>query len=142
MWCIPQVDGEFVARMEDVLDLYAEAPDPKRPVVCFDESPTQLIGEVRRPIKAEPGQIERYDCEYKRNGTANLFIFLDVHRPWRKVKVTDTGLTKRLRDHDGDRLIGVTDPATQRSARSAALFVMHRRPSSRKRTKPLQRLRL
>jgi len=90
MWCIPQVDGEFVARMEDVLDLYAEAPDPKRPVVCFDESPTQLIGEVRQPIKAEPGQIERYDCEYKRNGTANLFIFLDVHRPWRKVKVTDS----------------------------------------------------
>ena len=90
MWCIPQVDGEFVARMEDVLDLYAEAPDPKRPVVCFDESPTQLIGEVRQPIKAEPGQIERYDCEYKRNGTVNLFIFLDVHRPWRKVKVTDS----------------------------------------------------
>jgi transposase len=51
MWCIPQVDGEFVARMEDVLDLYAEAPNPKRPVVCFDESPTQLIGEVRQPIK-------------------------------------------------------------------------------------------
>ena len=90
MWCIPQVDGEFVARMEDVLDLYAEAPDPKRPVVCFDESPTQLIGEVRQPIAAKPGQLERYDCEYKRNGTANLFIFLDVHRPWRKVKVTDS----------------------------------------------------
>ncbi len=90
MWCIPQVDGEYVARMEDVLDLYAEAPDPKRPVVCFDESPTQLIGEVRLPIPAEPGQLERYDCEYKRNGTANLFIFLDVHRPWRKVKVTDS----------------------------------------------------
>jgi hypothetical protein len=88
MWC-PQVDAEYVARMEDVLDLYAEAPDPKRPVVCFDESPTQLIGEVRQPIPAEPGQIERYDCEYKRNGTANLCIFLDVHRPWRKVKVTD-----------------------------------------------------
>ena len=90
MWCIPQVDAEYVARMEDVLDLYAEASDPKRPVVCFDESPTQLIGEVRQPIPAEPGQIERYDCEYKRNGTANLFIFLDVHRPWRKVKVTDS----------------------------------------------------
>src|SRR4051812_33237466 len=48
-WCVPRVDGEYVARMEDVLDLYAEAPDPKRPVVCFDESPTQLIGEVRQP---------------------------------------------------------------------------------------------
>jgi transposase len=89
MWCIPKVDGEYVARMEDVLDLYAEEPDPKRPVVCFDESPTQLIGEVREPIPPKPGQIERYDCEYKRNGTANLFIFLDAHRSWRKVKVTD-----------------------------------------------------
>jgi transposase len=90
MWCIPQVDGEFVARMEDVLDLYAEPPDAKRPVVCFDESPTQLIGEVRQSIPARPGQLERYDCEYRRNGTANLFVFLDVHRPWRKIKVTDS----------------------------------------------------
>ena len=88
MWCIPRVDADYVARMEDVLDLYAEAPDPKRPVVCFDESPTQLIGEARQPIPAKPGQIERYDCEYRRNGTANLFVFLDVNRPWRKVKVT------------------------------------------------------
>jgi transposase len=89
MWCIPKVDGEYVARMEDVLDLYAEAPHPKRPVICFDESPTQLIGEVREPVPAKPGQIERYDYEYRRNGTANLFVFLDAHRPWRKVKVTD-----------------------------------------------------
>ncbi len=89
MWCIPQVDGAYVARMEDVLDLYAEAADPKRPVVCFDESPTQLIGEVREPIPAEPGQPERYDYEYRRQGTANLFVCLDAHRPWRHVKVTD-----------------------------------------------------
>src|SRR5882672_4807896 len=90
MWCIPKVDGPYVACMEDVLDLYAEAPDPARPVVCFDESPTQLIGEVRQPIPAQPGQLERYDCEYRRNGTANLFVFLDAHRPWRTVKVTDS----------------------------------------------------
>ena len=89
MWCVPQVDGAYVARMEDVLDLYAEPADPKRPVVCFDESPTQLIGEVRQPIPAAPGRLERYDCEYRRNGTVNLFVFLDTHRPWRKVKVTD-----------------------------------------------------
>src|SRR3954452_1715104 len=88
-WCIPQVDGSFVARMEDVLDLYAEAPDPRRPVVCFDESPLQLIGEVRQPISAAPGQPARYDYEYKRNGTVNLFVCLDVHRPWRQVTVTD-----------------------------------------------------
>jgi transposase len=101
MWCIPKVDAEYVARMEDVLDLGAcpraghrpdpgaETPDPTRPVVCFDESPTQLIGEVRQPIPPAPGRLERYDCEYKRNGTANLFVFLDAHRPWRRVKVTD-----------------------------------------------------
>jgi transposase len=89
MWCIPKVDGAYVACMEDVLDLYAEAPDPKRPVVCFDESPTQLIGEVRRPLPAAPGRLERYDCEYRRNGTANLFVFVDAHRSWRRVKVTD-----------------------------------------------------
>src|SRR6187200_733028 len=89
MWCIPRVDGAYVARMEDVLDLYAETPDPKHPVVCFDESPTQLTGEVRQPIPAQPGQPERYDCEYHRNGTANLFVFLDAHRSWREVKVTD-----------------------------------------------------
>jgi transposase len=89
MWCIPQVDAEYVARMEDVLDLYAEEPDPQRPVVCFDESPIQLIGEVRQPLPPEPGQVERYDCEYRRNGTANLFVFLDANRPWRKVKATE-----------------------------------------------------
>ncbi len=89
MWCIPKIDAEYVARMEDVLDLYAETPDPQHPVVCFDESPTQLIGEVRQPIPAEPGKPLRYDCEYKRNGTANLFVFLDAHRSWRKVKVTE-----------------------------------------------------
>jgi len=89
MWCIPEVNGEYVARMEDVLDLYAEAPDPERPVICFDETPVQLIGEVRQPIPVEPGQLERYDYEYRRNGTVNLFVFLDVNRPWRKVKVTE-----------------------------------------------------
>ncbi len=88
MWCIPEINGEYVARMEDVLDLYAQDPDPRRPVVCFDESPTQLIGETRQPIPATPGQVERVDYEYRRCGTVNLFVFLDAHRPWRKVKVT------------------------------------------------------
>jgi hypothetical protein len=74
---------------QDVIDLYPEAPDPERPVVCFGESSVQLIGEVRQPIPAEPGRLERYDYEYRRNGTVNLFIVLDVHRPWRKVKVTE-----------------------------------------------------
>ena len=89
MWCVPEINAEYVARMEHVLDLYAEAPDPRRPLVCFDESPTQLIGEVRAPIAAKPGQLQRYDSEYQRNGTVNLFVFIDVHRRWRHVDVTD-----------------------------------------------------
>ena len=89
MWCIPEVDGEYVARMEDVLDLYTETPNPNKPVVSFDESPLQLIGETRVPIPAEPGKPARIDYEYRRNGTANLFVFVDAHAPWRHVKVTD-----------------------------------------------------
>ena len=89
MWCIPKVDAEFVARMEDVLDLYAEEPDEKRPVVCFDETPRQLIGEARVPVAAKPGKKARYDYEYVRNGTANVFMMVDVNKPWRHAKVTD-----------------------------------------------------
>jgi len=89
MWCIPAVNAEYVARMEDVLELYAEEPDPSRPVVCFDETPRQLIGEARVPIRAEPGKPARVDYEYVRNGTANVFMFVDVNRPWRHAKVTD-----------------------------------------------------
>lgn len=89
MWCIPKVDAEYVARMEDVLDLYMDRPDEKRPVVSFDETPTQLIGEARIPVPVAPGRPERIDYEYRRNGTANLFVFVDAHRSWRHVKVTD-----------------------------------------------------
>jgi transposase len=89
MWCVPAINAEYVARMEDVLDLYAEPPDPLRPVVCFDETPRQLIGEARVPVRAEPGKPRRSDYEYVRNGTANVFMFVDVNRPWRHAKVTD-----------------------------------------------------
>lgn len=94
MWCIPKVDAEYVARMEDVLELYAEPPDAKRPVVCFDETPNQLIGEVRTPLPVMPGKRRRYDYEYQRNGTVNLFVLLDVHRGWRHVEVTDQRTAK------------------------------------------------
>lgn len=88
MWCVPKVDSEYVARMEDVLDLYAQPPDPKRPVVCFDESPTQLIGHARDPQPTAPGRPARFDYEYVRNGTANLFVSYDIHAGWRHVEVT------------------------------------------------------
>jgi transposase len=89
MWCVPSVDAEYVARMEDVLDLYADQPPADQPVICFDESPTQLIGEVRPPRAASPGTPAYIDHEYKRNGTANLFVFVNAHEPWRHVKVTE-----------------------------------------------------
>ena len=75
-WCIPEVSGEFVARMEDVLDLYHADYDPDHPVVCFDETSRQLVADKRPVIGAKPGRVERYDYEYKRNGTRNLFMFL------------------------------------------------------------------
>jgi len=78
-----------VARMEDILDLYAEADDRYYPVVCFDECPIQLVSEVRQPIAAEPGQRRRYDYHYRREGTANLFIAFCPSQGWRHITVTD-----------------------------------------------------
>ena len=75
--------------MEDVLDLYAEPYDPKRPKVNFDETSKQLIGEVRSPLPAQPGHAARYDYEYKRNGTRNLFLFVEPQAGWRHVVVTE-----------------------------------------------------
>ena len=140
MWCIPTVDAEYVARMEDVLDLYSEVPDPKRPVVCFDESPTQLIGEVRSPTPARPGQLERFDCEYRRNGTANLFVFLDAHNSWRKVKVTDRRAAedfalcmRELSDvhfHEAEKIRVVLDNLSTHSA--SALYQTFPAPEARR----------
>ena len=83
------MSGEFVARMEDVLDLYHEAYDPERPVVCFDETSRQLVEDVRPPIKAKPGRVERYDTEYQRNGTRNLFMIYEPKGGWRHGEVTE-----------------------------------------------------
>ena len=83
------MSGEFVARMEDVLDLYQEDHDPDRPVVCFDETSKQLVKDVRPTIEARPGRVERYDTEYKRNGTRNLFVFCEPKGGWRHVEVTE-----------------------------------------------------
>jgi DDE superfamily endonuclease len=75
--------------MEDVLDLYTLPYDPRYPQVCFDETSKQLIGETRTPLPAEPGQPERYDYEYVRNGVANLFMFFAPLHNWRHVKATE-----------------------------------------------------
>ena len=68
--------------------LYREEYDRERPVVCFDESSKQLLGDVRPPVKAKPGRVERYDTEYQRNGTRNLFMFCEPKGGWKHVEVT------------------------------------------------------
>ena len=90
MWCIPKLDTHYIARMEDVLDVYAQPPDEQRPVVCFDEASVQLVAESRVPVPAAPGRPARQDYEYERRGTANLFMHFDAARGWRHVKVTPT----------------------------------------------------
>jgi transposase len=88
-WCIPpKQSAEFVYYMEDVLDVYQRPADPLYPIVCFDETPVQLIRETRQTLAMTPGQPERYDYEYKREGTANLFMFFAPLQNWRHVKVT------------------------------------------------------
>lgn len=85
----PDHDGEYVARMEDVLDVYAQPHDADAPVVCMDEQPVQLLNEVRQPVPARPGQPKRVDYEYRRAGTANIFMFCEPLTGWRRVEATD-----------------------------------------------------
>ena len=75
--------------MEDVLDLYEQRYDPQQPVVCFDEKPVQLLAETRAPRPAAAGRPRRYDYEYERKGTANIFVAVEPLRGWRQVTVTE-----------------------------------------------------
>ncbi len=75
--------------MEDVLDIYQSPDDAKKPWVCFDESCKQLVKEIREPIPAEPGKLERYDYQYERNGVANLCMFFEPLAGWRPLEVTE-----------------------------------------------------
>jgi hypothetical protein len=88
-WCIPEVSGAFVAAMEDVLALYAEPSDAKRPKVNFDETSRQLIADRPPPLPARPHPRQREDHEYERQGTRNLFIFCEPQAGWRHVTVTE-----------------------------------------------------
>jgi hypothetical protein len=83
------VSADFVAAMEDVLDLYAEPYDPQRPKVNFDETSTQLLAETRPPLPAQPGQPTRSDYTYKRNGTRNVFLCCEPQAGWRQMTVTE-----------------------------------------------------
>lgn len=90
MWCLSEApNAAFVCAMEDVLDVYKRRYDEKRPVICMDETSKQLVGETRRPLPAAPGRPERVDYEYRRNGTANLFMLAEPLRGRCEVKVTE-----------------------------------------------------
>jgi hypothetical protein len=105
-WCIPpQANAEFVWKMEDVLEVYKRPYDPQRPVVCLDETSKQLIGEVRTPVPAAPGQVAHYDCEYVRHGVANLFMIFEPLAGQRDVEVTD----RRTKKDYAERLRKLSD---------------------------------
>jgi hypothetical protein len=90
MWVIPpEHSGEFVAPMEDVLEVYQTPYDPQAPLICMAEQPVQLIKETRQPLPAVEGHPERYDYEYERNGTANIFLFTEPLRGQRFVRVRE-----------------------------------------------------
>jgi len=85
----PKQSADFVFHMEDVLDVYTRPPDPRRPLVCMDEVSKQLVGEVRPPLPLRPGDPERYDAEYVRNGVANIFAVCEPLVGRREFTVTD-----------------------------------------------------
>jgi hypothetical protein len=85
----PEHDGEYVARMEDVLEVYQRPYDCGAPVVCMDEKSVQLLKETRPRMTAAPGRAERIDYEYERNGTANIFMFCEPLAGWRQTRVTE-----------------------------------------------------
>lgn len=85
----PKANAAFVAAMEDVLDVYTRPHDPARPLVCLDETSKQLVAETRRPLPMLPGLPARHDYEYKRNGTANIFMLFAPLEGWRHADVTE-----------------------------------------------------
>lgn len=94
-WCIPpEADAEFVCAMEDVLEVYHRPADARRPLVALDEASKQLVGEVALPLPPEPGQPERFDYEYVRHGTANLFMIAEPLLGRRHVAVTERRTAK------------------------------------------------
>jgi len=90
MWCIQKITPEYKKRMYDILDLYEEEYDQKRPVIGFDEKPKQLIGEKRTPIPLKPGKPAKQDYTYLRNGTANIFMAVEPKGGKRLTQVTNT----------------------------------------------------
>ena len=90
MWCLANMNAEYIAQMEHILDIYAEPADIKRPLINFDEAMKQLVSEVTPPVPMKPKHPQKQDYEYKREGMANIYLFFDRHNGWRKTKVTES----------------------------------------------------
>ncbi len=86
MWCVGKMNTVYIAHMEHVLDVYAKPHKPAEPVVNFDETMKQLVADITPATRPKPGQAGRQDYEYKRVSVANIFMFFDRHKGWRKVK--------------------------------------------------------
>lgn len=89
MWCIQTIDSEYKNKMYDILNLHEEDYDPKKPLICLDEKPKQLLRDNRLPIPMKPGNSEKYDYEYVRNGTANIFMAIEFKAGKRMTQVTE-----------------------------------------------------
>lgn len=89
MWCIAEITQEYRKRMYRLLDLYKKPYNPKLPVVCFDEKSKQLLEDSRTPIQMKPGSVKKYDYEYRRNGTCNIFVAVEPKAGKHHVQVTD-----------------------------------------------------
>jgi len=94
MWCIQEITEQYRTRMYCLLELYKEPYNPSQPIICMDEKSKQLLEDNRKPIKAKPGKLEKYDYEYKRKGTCNIFVAVNPKGGVRVVKVTDTRTKK------------------------------------------------
>jgi hypothetical protein len=141
MWCIPpHADCAFVAAMEDVLEVYKRPTDPRQPLVCLDEASKQLIGEIRVPLPTRPGEAARYDCEYVRNGTANVFLAFEPLGGWRHAEVTHSRtrrdwawFVKDLLDgryRDAERVVLVMDQLNTHA--TASLYETFEPPEARR----------
>lgn len=89
MWCITKITQEYRKRMYRLLNLYKKPYDPKSPVICFDEKSKQLLEDSRTPILMKPGSVKKYDYEYKRNGTCNIFVAVEPKAGNHHIQVTD-----------------------------------------------------
>lgn len=127
-WCIGQISSEFVMRMEDLLDVYALPYDPRRPVICFDERPCQLLGDTVVPIPMKPGKQYRYDHHYERNGTCCLLLAVEPLTGFRyaqvrtrRTKVDYAEFMKTLREQfypEADTIVLVQDNLNTHNASS------------------------